>query len=113
MDMVKAESTMAFPEERDPYYFIDAIRHQEVSPLVITSCLIKLCDSKANCSEEMLAKFSSLVVEKLICESPLTEILRTLDTAEFYKKLYNNQQFAYNKFLIFCRYLCSSDKNGK
>ena len=93
-------------------YFIESIRHSNVTPTLITAYLIKLCDSKINCTEDLLIKFANIIVENLICESPLSEILRQLDSVDFYKKLFNHQQFDFNKFLIVCRYLCSSDKQG-
>lgn len=98
--------------ERDPFFYIEALRHQEISSLLISGFLIKLCDSKFKCPEEILAKLANLVIEKFVCDSPIKEILQSFDSLDFYKKLCNNQQFDYEKFLIFCRFLCSSDKQG-
>ncbi|KAH7642406.1 ccr4-not transcription complex subunit 1-like protein [Dermatophagoides farinae] len=117
MEFVKTDNAVmttagTTSSSEDATYFIESIRHSGVAPTFIATCLIKLCDSKTNCTEEMLIKFANNVVENLICESPLTEILRTLDSTEFSKKISMLQQFDFNKFLFVCRYLCSSDKQG-
>lgn len=92
----------------------DLLPYDESNPLVgIANLLFKICDVKIDIDvEENLVKLANLAIEKLIYESPLSEILRCFDSVDFNRTLLNKYQFEYSRFFHFCRILCSSDKQG-
>lgn len=105
---------MDYPNDSESYYLqlLDNLRHQDVPALQFANLVFRFCDGKFPFTEEHLSKLATLATEKLISESPLKEILLCFDTEEFRDQLIKHQ-FTYDRFLIFCRYLCRSDKQGK
>ncbi|XP_017488666.1 PREDICTED: CCR4-NOT transcription complex subunit 1-like, partial [Rhagoletis zephyria] len=100
-------------EDTEPYYALEQLRHHEVSPLMVANLLFRFCEPKLHgVSDDNLATLANITIEKLSCDSPLTEVLRSLDCVEFNKKIFKNLQFDYDRFFHFCRLLCSRDKQG-
>ena len=90
-------------DESDPFFTLENMRHQEVSPILIANILFKFCDPKLPYNEDNLVKLANFTIEKLIYESPLNEVLRSFDCVEFNKKIFKNLQFDYNRFFHFSK----------